>query len=401
VTPDHAVAVDSAPPVGRHGALVDRVRQRLIVDGAAAGLAQLRDALGAERALLADDVELAGLAQALSAELVGAGPLQALLADPAVTDVMVNGPTDVWVDRGSGVQRAPVAFVDEAAVRQLAQRLASSAGRRLDDAAPFVDAVLADGTRLHAILPPLVPHTTISLRTFRSRPMTIEDLESAGTVTPQLSELLAAIVQARLGFVVSGGTGSGKTTVLGALLSLASPSERLILVEDSPELRPQHRHVVRLTTRAANIEGAGGIGPIELVRQALRMRPDRLIVGEFRGGEAMDLLAALNTGHEGGAATIHANSIHSVPARFQALAATVGIDRRAVDSQLAAALDAIVHLRREADGRRRVTQIGVLRRASDEIEVQAVWRADEGPTPGAILLDGLLAERGSTTRVSR
>jgi pilus assembly protein CpaF len=395
------MADDVAPPAGRHGALVSRVRQRLIVEGSAAGPAQLRAALGAERALLADDVELAGMARELSAELVGAGPLQALLVDPAVTDVMVNGPTDVWVDRGGGVQRAPIAFLDEAAVRQLAQRLASSVGRRLDDAAPFVDAVLADGTRLHAVLPPLVPCTTISLRTFRSRAMTVEDLESAGTVTPQLSDLLAAIVQARLGFVVSGGTGSGKTTVSGALLSLASPSERLILVEDSPELRPRHPHVVRLTTRPANIEGAGGIGPIELVRQALRMRPDRLIVGEFRGGEAMDLLAALNTGHEGGAATIHANSLHTVIARFQALAATVGVDRQAVDSQLAAALDVIVHLRRDADGLRRVTQVGVLGRVLEQIEVQAAWRADSGPTPGAILLDGLLAERGSAVRAPR
>ncbi|MCW2604289.1 MAG: pilus assembly protein CpaF [Pseudonocardiales bacterium] len=355
--------------------LLERVRQRLVRDGAVVAGPTLRAAMAAETALVADDHALDRLGLSLAADLTGAGPLEALLRDPDVTDVLVNGPTEVWIDRGSGLERAAVAFADEAQVRALAVRLAAAAGRRLDDASPHVDAQLPDGARLHAVLPPLAGATTVCVRSFRRRLVSIGDLVSAGTFDRAAGQLLEAVIAARLAFVISGGTGTGKTTVLGALLGLVAPTERIVIVEDAPELRPAHPHVVSLRTRAANIEGAGAIGPAELVRQALRMRPDRLVVGEFRGGEAMELLAALNTGHEGAAATIHANSAAAVPARFEALGALAGIDRAAVHSQLIAAIEVVLHLRRDPAGRRRLHEIGVLERGGDGLEVVTVWSA--------------------------
>lgn len=353
--------------------LLDRVRHRLVREGAEASAPTLRAAMAAQVDLIADDQALEQLGASLAADLTGAGPLEALLRDPQVTDVLVNGPGEVWVDRGAGLQRAPIAFDGEAQVRALAVRLAAAAGRRLDDASPHVDARLPDGARLHAVLPPLAAATTLCVRSFRRRLVSLEDLVDAGTFDDGAARLLAAIVAARLAFLVSGGTGTGKTTVLGALLGLVPPGERMVIVEDAPELRPAHPHVVTLMTRTANIEGAGAIGPAELVRQALRMRPDRLVVGEFRGAEAMELLAALNTGHEGAAATIHANSPAAVPARFEALGALAGMDRAAVHSQLAAAVDLVLHLRREPSGRRRLEQIGAVARSGDGVAVVPIW----------------------------
>src|SRR5262249_1528101 len=218
------------------------------------------------------------------------------------------------------VERSVVAFADDAAVRRLAQRLAAAAGRRLDDASPFVDATLPDGTRLHAVLPPITPATTLSLRVLARRRFELRELVDA-----QVATLLRAIVAARLTLVISGGTGTGKTTLLGALLGCVPPSERLVVIEDAAELVSGHPHVGRLVTRTANVEGSGAIGLRELVRQALRMRPDRLVVGEFRGAEIVELLVALNTGHEGGAATLHANAAADVPARLYALGALGGV----------------------------------------------------------------------------
>ena len=254
--------------------------------------------------------------------------LEPLLADPAVTDVLVNGPGEVWVDRGDGLERVAVRFADEGAVRRLAVRLATSAGRRLDDAQPWVDARLAGGVRLHAVLPPIAAGgTCVSLRVPRPRVFDLAELVAAGAVPQDGAVLLGRLVAARVAFLVSGGTGTGKTTLLSALLSLADDGDRLLLVEDACELAPRHPHVVRLESRPANVEGAGAVTLRDLVRQALRMRPDRLVVGEVRGAEVVDLLAALNTGHEGGSGTLHANSAHDVPARLEALAAVAGMSR--------------------------------------------------------------------------
>ncbi|MGV9302336.1 TadA family conjugal transfer-associated ATPase [Nonomuraea sp. NPDC003727] len=359
--------------------LVEAVRVRLARAGVEPSAAQVAVALRAEKSVYGD-AEILAVARALCADLIGAGPLEPLLAAPDVTDVLVNGPREVWVDDGRGLRRTSVTFPDDGAVRRLAQRLAAAAGRRLDDASPHVDARLAGGVRLHAILPPIAAEgTCVSLRLPPRRTFTLTDLVAAGTVAPEAVPVLSAVVEARLAFLVTGGTGTGKTTLLSALLSLADHGERLLLVEDSAELRPLHPHVVRLETRPANLEGAGGVGLRDLVRQALRMRPDRLVVGEVRGSEVVDLLAALNTGHEGGCGTLHANTAADVPPRLEALACAAGLSREAVHSQLAAALDVVIHLsRRRSDGRRRVSQICLMsRRASGFVEAEPALTFDE------------------------
>jgi pilus assembly protein CpaF len=346
--------------------LVDRVSARLVRAGEPPTSARVVAALRAEGVVLGDR-GLLDVVGAVTRELTGAGPLDALLADPGTSDVLVNGPDEVWVDRGDGLSRAPVAFADEAAVRRLAQRLAASAGRRLDTAAPTVDARLPGGVRLHAVLPPISPRgTVISLRIVARRTYSLGELEDLGSLVPEMTAALRELVAARLAFLITGGTGTGKTTLLSTLLSQVAPTERIVLVEDSGELAPDHPHVVRLEARLPNAEGAGGVGLRDLVRQALRMRPDRLVVGEVRGPEVVDLLAALNTGHEGGCGTVHANTAEAMPARLEALAATAGLGRAALHSQLAAAVQAVVHLVRGRDGLRRVAVIA------------ALWRDDVG-----------------------
>jgi pilus assembly protein CpaF len=346
--------------------VVDRVSARLVRAGEPPTSARVVAALRAEGIVLGDR-GLLDVVGAVTRELTGAGPLDALLADPGTSDVLVNGPDEVWVDRGDGLSRVPVAFADEAAVRRLAQRLAASAGRRLDTAAPTVDARLPGGVRLHAVLPPISPHgTVISLRSVARRTYSLGELQDLGSLVPEMTAALRELVAARLAFLVTGGTGTGKTTLLSSLLSCVAPAERIVLVEDSGELAPDHPHVVRLEARLPNVEGAGGVGLRDLVRQALRMRPDRLVVGEVRGAEVVDLLAALNTGHEGGCGTVHANTAEAMPARLEALAATAGLSRDALHSQLAAAVQAVVHLVRGRDGQRRVA------------EVAALWRDDAG-----------------------
>jgi pilus assembly protein CpaF len=306
------------------------------------------------------DAAVLGVYEALRRDVVGAGPLEPLLRTPGVTDVLVNGAGRVYLDRGAGLELTAVRFPDDEAVRRLAQRLAAVGGRRLDDATPHVDLRLADGTRFHAVLAPVArPGTLISLRVPRPRGLALEELEAAGSLTPDGAELLRAVVSARASFLVSGGTGTGKTTLLATLLSLAAPDERLVLVEDSGELHPDHPHVVGLESRPPNIEGAGEIDLRTLVRQALRMRPDRLVVGEVRGGEVVELLAALNTGHEGGCGTLHANSALDVPARVEALALAAGLGRAAAHSQLASAVDVVLHLARAPDGTRQLRQVAV------------------------------------------
>lgn len=302
----------------------------------------------------------------LRREVVGAGPLEPLLRLAGVTDVLVNGPDQVFLDRGDGLEPTDVRFVDDASVRRLAQRLAAGGGRRLDDAVPFVDTRLPDGTRVHACLAPVArPGTVISLRVPRARGFTLAELVETRMLADDAARLLTRVVEARLAFLISGGTGSGKTTLLASLLSLVDPSERLVLVEDATELRPTHPHVVGLEARPPNVEGAGAIELRTLVRQALRMRPDRLVVGEVRDGSVVELLAALNTGHAGGCGTLHANSAADVVARVEALALAAGLSRAATHSQLASAIEAVIHLGRGADGRRRLLEIAVPTRGVD------------------------------------
>ena len=346
-------------------ALVDRVRATLARTSDPPTPARVAAVLRESGAVVGDQALLA-VVGAVRSELSGLGPLEPLLADPAVTDVLVNGPDEVWVEDGQGLRRTPVTFRDRDSVVRLAQRLASSAGRRLDTACPTVDARLPDGVRLHAVLPPVAPEgPLLSLRVARRRAFSLAELERSGTVGSTMADVLRALVRRRLAFVVTGGTGSGKTTLLAALLGEVPREERIVLVEDSGELAFPHPHVVRLEARHPNVEGAGGIGLQVLVRQALRMRPDRLVVGEVRGAEVVDLLAALNTGHEGGCGTVHANAPEVLPARLEALALAAGLGRAALHSQLAAALTAVVHLARGRDGRRLVTDVAVLDRTGD------------------------------------
>jgi pilus assembly protein CpaF len=351
------------------GDVVDEVREQIARSGAALSPAVVASALR-DRGRPVGDATVLAVHDLLRQDVLGAGPLEPLLRLPGVTDVLVNGALAVYVDRGEGLELTSTRFPDDAAVRRLAQRLASSVGRRLDDATPYVDLRLPDGTRFHAVLAPLArPGSVISLRVPRARVFSLEELQGLGTVTADGAALLRRLVSGRLAFLVTGGTGSGKTTVLSALLSLVDPQHRIVVVEDASELRPDHPHVVGLEARPANIEGAGEVPMRVLVRQALRMRPDRLVVGEVRGAEVTDLLAALNTGHEGGCGTLHANSAADVPARVEALAMATGLPQAAVHSQLASALDMVVHVARGSRGVRRVTEVAALVRGDDGLVV--------------------------------
>ena len=379
--------------------LVELVRDRLVRDPGRLTPHRVAVALR-EAGRPVGDATVLAVHDALRRDVVGAGPLEPLLGLPGVTDVLVNGPAAVYVDRGAGLELTDVCFPDEEAVRRLAQRLAAGAGRRLDDATPYVDARLADGTRCHAVLAPVArPGTTVSLRVPSRRVLDLDALVAARTLTDEGARLLATILERRLAFLVTGGTGVGKTTLLSGLLSRVDPGDRLVLVEDASELRPEHPHVVALEARPANVEGAGEVTVRTLVRQALRMRPDRLVVGEVRDGTVTDLLAALNTGHEGGCGTLHANSPADVPARIEALALAAGWTREATHSQLASALDVVVHLARADDGRRVLREVAVPCRAADGLVtlVTAVAFADDGSSvlgPGAARLDRRLDRRG-------
>jgi pilus assembly protein CpaF len=357
--------VRPVPSVEPHAVdVVDEVREHLARSGAALSPAVVAAALR-DRGRPVGDATVLAVHDLLRQDVLGAGPLEPLLRIPGVTDVLVNGAAAVYIDRGAGLELTSTRFPDDDAVRRLAQRLASSAGRRLDDATPYVDLRLPDGTRFHAVLAPLSrPGSVISLRVPRAHVFTLQELLASGTVNADGAVLLRRLVSARLAFLVSGGTGSGKTTLLSALLSLVDPAQRMVVVEDASELRPDHPHVVGLESRPANVEGAGEVPMRVLVRQALRMRPDRLVVGEVRGAEVTDLLAALNTGHEGGCGTLHANSAGDVPARIEALAMATGMPQAAVHSQLASAVDAVVHVERGTGGRRRVSEIAVLSRGA-------------------------------------
>lgn len=376
--------------------LLERVRRLLAGSPGPPSAARVAAALRAEGAVLGDAAVL-DVTSRLQAELAGAGPLERLLRLPGVTDVLVNGPDEVWIDRGGGLERTDVRLGGEVAVRRLAARLAASAGRRLDDAMPYVDGRLPGGVRLHAVLPPVAPEgTLLSLRVPPARSLTLDELVARDTASAELAGWLRAVVRSRVAFLVTGGTGTGKTTVLGAMLSLADPAERVVMVEDAGELQPDLPHVVRLEARHANVEGAGTVGLDDLVRQALRMRPDRLVVGEVRGAEVVDLLAALNTGHEGGCGTLHANSAADVPARLEALGIAAGLTREAVHAQAVAAVDVVVHLARDTTGRRHVAEVAVVGPTGEgHMEVRAALRHAPGsplrPGPAAAELAALVA----------
>lgn len=330
----------------------------------------------------------------LREQVLGFGPLESWIVQPSVTDVLVNGDGSVWVDRGVGVEDTGL-VLDAGAARALVTRLAGLARRRLDEAQPWVDGVLPGGVRLHAILPPLAESgTQLSLRVPRHQPVGVDGLVALGAVESDdgsnrgLASVLKRVIAARASFVVIGGTGAGKTTVLGALLSECAPDERIVVVEDVRELAPAHPHVVRLQGRMPNVEGVGGVTMVDLVRQALRMRPDRLVVGEVRGAEVREMLAALNTGHDGGAGTVHANGIEEVPARLEALGALAGLGREAVHAQLRGALQVVIEVARVGSARF-VRAVGVTRWTGTEVVVDEALAVVGVPgTSGAWLRRG-------------
>jgi pilus assembly protein CpaF len=383
--------------------LIDRVRERLAAESAPLRPDVVAAAIRAESGGVLGDTEVLSNLRLLQTELTGVGILEPLLRADGTTDVLVTAPDAVWVDDGNGLRRSSIRFADEVAVRRLAQRLALSVGRRLDEAQPWVDGQLIGVTadqftvRLHAVLAPIASGgTCLSLRVLRPATQDLAMLVRAEAIASEAAALLDKIIAARLAFLVSGGTGAGKTTLLSAALGAVPPGERIVCVEDAAELEPRHPHVVKLVARCANVEGVGEITVRDLVRQALRMRPDRIVVGEVRGAEVVDLLTALNTGHDGGAGTVHANNPAEVPARMEALAALGGLDRFALHSQLAAAVQVLLHVGRDRAGKRRLSEIAVLRPdRGGLVGAVSAWHVDNGFGSGADDLMALLAQRGA------
>jgi pilus assembly protein CpaF len=293
-------------------------------------------------------------------DVLGHGPLQRFLDDPTVTEIMVNGPDKIYVEQSGKLRRSDGRFKSEDHLRRIIERIVFRVGRRIDESSPLVDARLADGSRVNAVVPPLAFNgSSLTIRKFSKDPFKTHDLIRFGTLTPDMAELLRACVEARLNIIVSGGTGTGKTTLLNVLSSFIPESERIVTIEDAVELQLQQDHVVRLESRPPNVEGKGEVGIRELVRNSLRMRPDRIVVGEVRGGETLDMLQAMNTGHDGSLSTVHANSPRDAIARLETLVLMAGMDLplRAVREQIASAVDLIVQLTRLKDGTRRVTAV--------------------------------------------
>lgn len=340
---------------------------------------------------------MARLADAVRREVTGAGPLQDILDEPGVTDVLINGSSGVWIDRGEGLERIDVELGGRPQIRALAVRLAASGGSRLDDAEPMVDARLADGSRVHVVLDPIaIDGPLISLRTLAHQSMTLAELVSSAMIPMTWAGMLDTVVARGVPFLVSGATGTGKTTLLASLLARVPDRQRIVIIEESGELNPSHPHVVRLACRRSNVEGVGVVELSELVRQSLRMRPDRIVVGECRGAELRDLLAAFNTGHRG-AATIHANSSTDVPARLEALGVLGGLDASAVTTQVVAGLRLVLHISRHRS-HRWLSEVALLERDRGTgrlvSEVVATWDGRNAPSfsTGWRRLDALLQE---------
>ena len=358
------------------GPLLELVREDLVRSPGAVDVPRIVRVLGRQGRVLGAAATLE-LTARIRDHVDGLGPLQSLVA-PDVTDLLVNDDGSVWVDGAEGLHRTAVRL-GPAQARDLAVRLATVGGRRLDDAMPWADAHLPSGIRFHAVLPPLSPGGAIlSLRLPSARRLDLADLEELGALVPEAREALRAIIAARVPFLITGGTGTGKSTLLAAMLGQAPAGERIVVVEDVLELAVEHPHVVHLQARHANSEGAGAVDLTALVRQSLRMRPDRIVLGECRGGEIRELLQALNTGHDGGCGTVHANTAADVPARLEALGALGGLDRAALASQVASALEVVIHLGRR-DGRRALEEVAVLRRGSEGLlETATALRVQEG-----------------------
>ena len=319
------------------------------------------------------------LVRQLTDDILGYGPLEPLLADDSITEVMVNGCDRVYVERAGKIEHTDVRFVDELHLMRIIDKIVSQVGRRIDEASPMVDARLPDGSRVNAIIPPLsLNGAALTIRKFSREPYTINDLIAFGTLSPRAAQFLGACVKGKLNVLISGGTGTGKTTTLNAVSAYIPGDERIVTIEDAAELQLQQEHVVKLEARPSNIEGQGEVRIRELVRNALRMRPDRIIVGEVRGAETLDMLQAMNTGHEGSLTTIHANSPRDALSRLETLVLSAGVDlpHRAIREQIASAFDLLVQIQRLVDGSRRISHISeVLGMESDVVTLQDIFVA--------------------------
>jgi pilus assembly protein CpaF len=372
--------------------LAAELRRRLVElrrSQAASGGATLGPLPDAVRELVDEDAAILQaetrdrLCELILREAVGLGPLEELLADTTVEEVMVNGHDRIYVERTGRIERTDVSFPSEQSLRDAIERILTPLGRRVDELSPMVDARLEDGSRVHVVIPPLaVDGPSMSIRRFSAVRPGPRELVDLGTITPELHDELAAAVGARRSILVSGGTGSGKTTLLNALSAFIDQDERVITIEDAAELRLRQPHVVRLESRPANVEGRGRITIRDLLRGALRMRPDRIVIGEVRGGEALDLLMALNTGHEGALSTVHANSPEDALRRIETLAlmAGVGLPHEAIREQLGRGLDLVIHLTRLSDGSRRVVEVAEVVRTAGSVGVRELYRlgSEEG-----------------------
>jgi pilus assembly protein CpaF len=373
--------------VDRHAeALAADLRRRLVerrrAEAAAGriGGGDLEGAVGElvdEQAAVLSEPRRARVRDLILRDTVGLGPLEELLADPAVEEVMVNGPAGVYVERRGRIELTDVSFVSERALRDAIERILAPLGRRVDELSPMADARLSDGSRVNVVIPPLaVDGPALSIRRFAAARPDPGELVASGTLTPALRDLLAGAVRARRSILISGGTGSGKTTLLNALSAYIGPEERVITIEDAAELRLRQAHVVRLESRPASVEGRGQVTIRDLLRNALRMRPDRIVIGEVRGPEALDLLTALNTGHDGALSTVHANSPGDALRRLETLAlmASVGLPHDAIREQVRRGIQLVAHLARSAGGERRVIEVGEVVAAAGGVGTREVWR---------------------------
>lgn len=329
---------------------------------------EIRERLAQEAGISREDRER--LVDELADDILGHGPLERLLGDETISEIMVNGPNDVWVERAGRLHKSPVRFSDDSQLRRIINKIVAQVGRRIDESSPMVDARLPDGSRVNATLPPLsLSGPLLTIRKFRQDRYDVGGLIGVNTLTPDTAELLQRCVEARLNMLISGGTGSGKTTLLNALSAAIPDTERIITIEDAAELQLAQRHVLRLEYRPPNIEGQGEVTIRDLVRNSLRMRPDRILVGEVRGAEALDMLQAMNTGHDGSLTTLHANSPRDALSRIETMVLMAGFDLplRAIRQQVASALDVLVHLERLHDGTRRVVAITEVQRMEQDV----------------------------------
>ncbi len=363
--------------------LAGALRAKLVAGGPRDGAApseRIRALVDAEAAMLDSGVR-AELVRRVAERSFGLGPLEPLLADPTVDEVMVSGPGRVWVERAGRVEATAVAFASEAELRHAIERILAPLGRRVDEAEPLCDARLPDGSRVNVVIPPLaLDGPSLTIRRFRPRGLSPEDLVARGSWSEPLHSLLSAAVRARLNVLVCGGTGSGKTTTLNALSAFVPAEERIVTIEDAAELRLRQPHVVRLEARPASLEGRGEVTIRQLVRNALRMRPDRVVVGEVRGGEALDMLSAMSTGHDGSLSTVHAGSAPEALRRVETLAlmAGVGLPHAAIREQIAGAIDLVVHQERTRDGARRVTSVCEVLRVAAGPATREIYSLREG-----------------------